>query len=336
MISLISILSACSSKNDTTTIFENYLYRLANSLEVQQAAVNEQVFLRNLPRFPKRRDLTHSVVNEQINLLEFLRLSSCDLQRHIGQRNSVLGRVMKSSQQLIYEYQFIELAEDCLQQLSESSQLSVVLDDTLRKKQKNLIKVQWNAAFSSEEMQTTFSQSELLLSRKELSKNPNELISAFERLSDFTQDTTISSQKIEEAYAVLASSHYLGQLRLTIAMATTYLTAGDSLLESRLGERPLCIQQRANPKFEILDRVFMKFYIGETQPMIAQLHQRAKILFAAVDELQALLKPTVTFQRYWEKVYTGETSEWNRFNLAIAKHTKNWQSLLSQCGRLPQ
>lgn len=335
-IALIGTLTSCSSEPDTINLFDNYFYRLANALDVEQPAqINQSVF-REISPFPKRRDLAYQLSEEKINLLEFLRLSSCDLQRHIGERNSSLGHIMEVSQRLLYEYRFIQLAESCLKQLSQGSTLRSVLQEVLIKKQKDLIKVQWNAVFASPEMQKVFSQSGSPLSIEMLSRNPNELISALETLNDFTQAYAANSERVETAYAVLASSHYLGQLRLTIAMATTYLKVGDTLLQQRLGDRPLCFQQRTNPKFEVLNRVFLKFYIGEVQPFIAQLYQRTQVLFSEIDTLQASLQPTLAFQNYWDKVYKGNTSEWNDFNQAIAQHTKNWQLLLSQCGRLPQ
>ena len=129
---------------------------------------------------------------------------------------------------------------------------------------------------------------------------------------------------------------YIGELRLSMAMAISKLAQADALLNQRLTQKPLCYNQQANQQSKIVNNVFFKFYIGEVQPMLAQLHQQGKAVFGLIDKLQKHMATPDLFTEFWAEVYTAEDSEWQDFNAAIAKHTKSWQDLFNQCGGLPR
>lgn len=340
---LFSGIVSCQFSDEAKAPFENYLYRLSNSLDVPSALNNKQISNNvgstQLPRYPSLRQLSHTIPPANINLIEFMRLSSCDLQRHIGQRNSNLGRFMKPSQTLMYEYEFIRLAELCLPSLENGSELYKVLDKTLTLKKEQLPLVKWNALFASEEMAELFSLGAKPLSFKKLASKPSTLYSAFETIALFLENSlggnVDNNALVEEAYAVISSSKYIGELRLSMHLVAQYLSRADALLEYRLNNKPLCINNRSNPKFDVVNTVFMKSYIGEIQPYIATLYQQEKILFEKIDALVSSSVSVSEFDYFWSQIYSAENSEWNRFDNAIKKHTKNWQILLSQCGRLP-
>ncbi len=328
-------LVACSRYAEPQGIFENYLYRLANSLDVSHAE-NMSLGPKKLPRYPIKNQMTYDIPATSINLVEFLKLSPCDLQRHVGQRNSSLGRLMKPTQKLLYERQFITLAETCLQELESTSELAIVISDVLKNKYQQWPMVMWNAFFSSEEVVHLFSMSSRPLTSKELQENPTELYASLALLERvFSQKTHINSQEIENAYSIFASTKRIGELRLSMQLAYYYVDLAERLLSLRIENKPLCFKQRTNAQFEVVNTVFLKFYIGEVQPYLAALHQQASRTLQAVDRIVNVLNPKPEFKQFWAQIYTGNTSEWKHFDRTIKRHTRQWQTLLTQCGRLP-
>lgn len=348
LLSTALLLSACSFNDNGTDIFDNYIYRLNNSLNVpseHDVAKNTHQMADELMRYPQKKLLTYTFKPSSINLLDFLRLSQCELQRHIGQRNSSLGRFMKPSQTLLYEYEFIVLASQCVEQLDDAHELSALLSSVVADKRLLLSQYRWNAFFSSDETISLFSLSSSPLNLSQLQQSPVELYSALTLLhrvfdaNDIKQQTfyTQAQQKvsIEQAFAVIASSKRVGELRLSMELVRRYLRRADHLLAYRLSQQPLCLSAKPNPQFEIVNTVFVKFYIGEVQPYLSALHQQAKAMLQHIDALVQQLEPTPAFTVFWQDVYLNENSEWQRFDRAIGQHTKNWQALLTQCGRLP-
>lgn len=331
------IVSACQSSDDPSAMFDNIYYRLSNSLDVSTKILSKQNKTNQtaLIRYPSLKQQSYSIAPTNVNLIEFLELSSCDLQRHIGQRNSSLGRFMKASHVLAYEYQFILLAEQCLTQLEQGSALYKVLEVALLSKKENLERVQWNAVFASDEFATLFSLGTKALTLGELKSKPSNLYSALETVQLFIENKIDDQVVIEDAYAVIASSKYMGQLRLSMNMSTEYLKRANQLLAYRVETKALCFKQRANPQFDIVNTVFMKFYIGEVQPYIALLHQQSSTLLGKIDALIDSLKAKPEFEYFWGKVYLNGDSEWQLFDQELKIHTQYWQKLLSQCGRLP-
>ncbi|MFT6221231.1 MAG: hypothetical protein ACJA0C_000632 [Candidatus Endobugula sp.] len=351
---VIFVLSACQSRDSAEYIFENYLYRLSNSLQVDREslptlnAINTSS-LERLSSYPVRRELQNNIPSININLLEFLRLSECELQRHIGQRNGGLGRVMGSTQQLIYDAKFIALAEPCLSQLESTSALSKTLTLAYDHKIQYLSASIWNASFASKEFSYLFSLGTNPLSLTAAMEQPLQLSNAlkiiaqrYERLMEggFSAE---SLDDIETYYQVVESSKRIGELRLSLQATTRMLQQADNVLSVRINEKPLCRQQQSNAQFTIVNNVFYKYYIGQVQPYIAGLHQQGTEMFVIIDALVRLQvstqgsnqAQTKQLNDFWGKVYRDDDSEWQLFNQQVKAHTLHWQALLKQCGKLP-
>jgi hypothetical protein len=278
----------------------------------------------------------------KINLLDFLKLSSCDLQRHIGQRNSSLGLFLEPSQRLIYEYKFIDLGDICLQTLAVDSELYNLLEEALIVKREQLAIVRWNAVFASDEFSVLFSLSTEPLNVEEVMLEPNELYAALDDIYQYANASVMSTADefaLEQAFSVVVSSKRLGQIRHSLQLSRLFLAEADKLLTSRLSTRPLCFNERPNQKFDIVQTVFLKYYINEIQPYIAKLHQQSEPILKRIERLRNQLnsdqRMSLAFDDFWSGVFVSEDSEWQLFNAAIKQHTINWQHLLTQCGRLP-
>jgi hypothetical protein len=345
---LFFVLSSCQSRDSAEYIVDDYLYRLSNSLQVEPPALPK---VSVLLAYPSRRVLQKDIPRININLLEFLRLSECELQRHIGQRNGALGRVMESTQQLIYDAKFVALAAQCLSQLNSSSALSKTLIRAYDHKRQYLPSSIWNASFASKEFSYLFSLGAHPLSSITVRQQPLQLTHALTRLHqtygpllgvDAIHRASLNEHPLDEIeayYQVIESSKRIGELRLSLQSITRALQQADEMLSVRINARPLCRQQQSNAQFTIVNNVFYKYYIGQVQPYIAALHKQSADVFVAIDALVRLQEinqmQTAEFTFFWNKVYRSDDGEWQSFNQAVEAHTVNWKKLLKQCGGLP-
>lgn len=334
------ILTACSNRHTPEGIFDNYLYRLHNSLDIKGKKTSVEASLANaisiLPRYPKRDVLQYPLKESKINLLEFLRLSQCDLQRHIGERNSSLGKLQKDSQRLIYDIEFIRLANICIDSLSLENPLREVLQVVTADKEAQLPLLLWNATFASEEFAHLFSLSTGYINAADFAAKPINLFEALNAIERMVRKEEITQSDFESALAVLASRKYLGELRRSIVLVIEGLDRADFLLKQRIEVNPLCRNNTPNTQFTIVENVFRKFYIGEVQPYFATVYQQAEKSLEILDQLIQLQNTPLVFDEFWLTLYRTDKSEWKQLKSAIQKHTKNWQMLLKQCGSLPQ
>ena len=332
--------TACSNRHTPEGIFDNYLYRLHNSLEAQGKKVsvdaNVANAIKHLPRYPQRTTLLHPLSESKINLLEFLRLSQCDLQRHIGERNSSLGKLQKDSQRLIYDIEFIRLAKICIDSLALDNPLREVLHVATADKEKQLPLLLWNATFASEEFIHLFSLSTNTISAAGLADKPVNLYEALDAIERMVKEENFVQSDFENALAVIASRKYLGEIRRSIVLVKEGLSQADNLLRYRIDQKPLCRSNTPNAKFDIVNNVFRKFYIGEVQPYIATVYQQAELSLESLEQLIQLQKTPSDFDGFWSNLYRADNSEWQQLKRAIEKHTEHWQALLEQCGSLPQ
>jgi hypothetical protein len=335
------LLTSCESRDSSEYIFDNYLYRLSNSLAV---SVKEESPLLVLPSYPDRRDLEQKIPSLKIDLLAFLRLSQCDLQRQIGQKNSSLGKFMAATQQLAYDVEFIRLANECLPKLGRHTALYQTLAQAIQHKTYYLPFTLWNASFASKEFSYLFSLGVKPLSMHQLKGDSLQLNNAIrEILSGYqhiiTGDEMLANtfvEKIESRYQIVQSTKRVGEIRKSMQSVIHYIDLADGLLNQRIKYQPLCVNALSAKKFAVVKTVFHKYYIGQIQPYLAKLHQQSKTLFELLDALVVLQSPPPVFNQFWGAVYKNNNSEWAIFDNAIKQHTQSWQALLRQCGALPK
>ncbi|MFP3442432.1 DUF3080 family protein, partial [Pantoea sp. SIMBA_133] len=70
-------------------------------------------------QLPRRRDRVLTMPELDMGMLDFLSLYGCELQYVVGEKNSVMGRVMQPLNRLRYEIRFIEAARDCLPDIED-------------------------------------------------------------------------------------------------------------------------------------------------------------------------------------------------------------------------
>lgn len=334
------VLASCESRDSSGYIMDNYLYRLSNSLQLAKPDATAKAPLLS---YPARRELQKAIPRININLLEFLRLSECELQRHIGAKNGALGRVMEATQQLIYDAKFLTLAKNCLEKLPKDTALFDTLQIAYQHKQQYLSYSTWNATIASKEFSYMFSLGAEPLSFSEVKQQPLQLITALKQLNQgyqqllTTESAALFLNDIESRYQIIESSKRLGEIRLSLQIVTHTLQQADQLLRQRIKSRPLCLQQKTNAQFTIVNNVFNKYYIQQVQRYFSGLHQQASNVFVEFDKLLTVMNVTdKNVDAFWQTVYTAENSEWALFNAAVKQHTLYWQALLEQCGKLPK
>ena len=333
------LLMACQSEPTPENMLNNYLSRLSNSLDVDRVEMTSTALL----LYPMRRHLQQTIPPIDINVLEFLRLSQCELQRHIGQRNSGLGKVMLATQELLYDSQFIRLAKQCQQTLAAGSSLLNLLDKAIIHKSQFLAHRWWNATFASEEFTYLLSLGTTPVLIHDSKRKPLQLVKALENIVNAANKVDQADSvpvNIEQYYQIIGSSKYIGQLRLSMQIISATLTQANQLLKQRLGSRPLCFKQQPNQRFNTVNTVFHQFYIQDVQRYVADIYQQGQLLFPLLDNLQSQLLSrsfqVSTFQMFWDEIYANQHSEWRQFNNKIKQHTYYWQQLLSQCGSMPR
>lgn len=342
---LLCSLTSCKQADLAESMFDRYQSRLSNALNLTLADRSTI----ELQEFPSRRELTIELVAQSIDILEFLELTPCQLQRLIGERNSSLGQFMSHSQRWIYEAEFIQLLQECLAYLEihePEDDLTQKLTQVLVDKIQQRPNVVWNALWASNEFHNLFSVASKSLEPN--SQKPSELIAALQQLNkskaDWLNRKIIPSQNIEFNYQVIGSEKYLGKLLLSIKLALSRLNVLNDAMTDRLNARPLCFSQQKNRQAGVLENVFLKFYIGEVQPYLALIHQSTKPLVLELELLNVDLMDSknspqvVEFNRYWQSNWSVENPDslWSRFNRAVGLHTQLWQKQLDQCGLLPK
>lgn len=346
-VTALCLLAGCQQPEPVEAMFDNYHTRLARTLNVPRqipTALPSEVY-------PTRRILTQPLTPVKVDLLEFLRLSRCDVQRLVGQRNSSLGRVMSHSQRFIYEARFLQAGKNCLQRLlrdAKQTKIQAILQHALTVKSAERRLVTWNATIASQEFQQLFSGASKPLGLD--FQRPSELIDALGRLRWQVQrwhSADIGPEAdLEALYQVIGADSWLGQLAESLKLINSQLQALNKLQQVRLDSRPLCFKSRTNRHADAMNSVFFKYYIGEVQPYLARVNQHGSAVLAELDNLRQLStlggSPAETaFTKYWQRMFAGAAtdgvnSQWQAFESLLAQHTQNWQAQLKQCGLMPE
>ncbi len=339
------LLIGCQPRDDGAALLDDYGWRMGNVFGFHWQAPAPPLFQ---PPYPGRRQLQRRVESLSINLLDFLKLSPCDLQRLLGERNSSLGKVMADSQRLAYELAFIELANRCIQQLHEGgddSGLAQTLRAAVRTKRASLADVHWNATWASAEFQTLFSDADHPVAASywqspatELEESLQQLLSGPLSWQPAGGESWQTRRNLrEQQLGIVARGNYLGQLRREMAWARLYLQAVEEQVLQRQARRPICLMQRLSDDGRVMQRVMLRSYIGEVQPLLSALDRRLlrlrPVLQASLEQQASLPRP---MDDYWRQVWSADAgSEWQAFRTAVVSHTRMWQELLQHCGLQP-
>ncbi|MGM0952666.1 MAG: DUF3080 domain-containing protein [Pseudomonadota bacterium] len=338
---VVVFLVGCDSFSDAEPMMSEYLERLGRVLETSPAEVQALPAARSLPR---RRERLLEMPELELGMLDFLSLYRCELQYVVGEKNSVMGRVMQPINRLRYEIRFIRAAEDCLPEIRDEE-----LRDTLRaavdSKRDSLPRALWNATWGTEEIERLVTLSKGYFPVGEGSSVVSDLVRDLEQLNRIVEN--LNNQRLDQSLDSLGAIQQrwqaefrAGQLINSARLLIATLDAGTRTLQARLEERPLCLNGKPNNQSDIVRNFFFSIYIEKIQPYMSDVSRAGYELIGELERLagqQASVMPE-SF-RPWHQRYLTDDSQnslWQELDDAMALHTRHWQELLGQCGLRPE
>ena len=322
--------TACSDGGDTP--LPDYLTRLGRSLEMNISPTREE-----LPALPRARELHIDLAQGSLDLLDMFALNDCQLNVTIGKSNSSLGKLASGSQRLLLELEFLSLAPACIRTLESGDhvELAKTLKLALSGKRQQLPARIWNATFAGPEFREFWSQP------SSLAKYPGAtgpaVPAALEELATLfrawlTGGYQTGHDRLEPLLGIIRTGDG-GSLLSGLAVQRSGLDTGTAALHQRLGDPPLCYENRPGSRGRILETVVRKFFIGEVQPWSVELARRRQLLLEPITEMEAAL----------EEVTPSSYSDWRRRRDSLLsssieaprQHALAIAALLDQCGLRP-
>lgn len=333
------VVGGCDPFSQPVSMMDEYVERLARVLE-EPAEFSAVIAGSQLPR---RRYRRLEMPELDINMLDFLSLYGCELQHVVGERNSVMGRVMQPLNQMRYELRFITAARECLPEISDET-LRTAVKEAIDSKIGSLPVAVWNASWGGEEIESLVT----------LAKGPIPIDLDPSRVAQLSADL---AQLNSALAAILAgeyqyptagigvilqrwqSEHLVGQLIVSAHLAIARLDDAIQLLQSRIQGRPLCFRKQPGSQAKLVQGVLFNVYGREIQPYLAQIRRVRDALIpsmAVLAERQVSVMP-VQFLPWYSRTLTleGRLSIWTELDKAMARHTESWQRLMAQCGLEP-
>lgn len=323
---------ACGQSRPESRL-SDYLQRLSRVLEMDVPSGTDDV----LAKMPAPRELQLQLAQPKIDLLEFLRLADCHLQRLVAAHNSSLGKLAQPSQRLLYELEFLQHGAPCaaLLQAKGRADLAQKLNEVLREKRAQLPAVIWQATLGANELRAFWqvpnalgdypvaTASEVPGAMARLLRRAERWLAGDWQVNGIALERDLQLLKTGDGGALLRAWHLVAQ----------GLGRGTVLLQNRLAERPLCFNGQPNRRARILFNVVQQKFIVELQPWAVDLNRRRYELLPAITQLeQTLASAEPASYRRWRQ----QRDE--RFNAAFAaprQHVAALQPLLEQCGLAP-
>ena len=323
-------LIGCSEPDTGPAHLDEYLKRLSAVTGVELAS--------DAPYESARFDLPKEQAPElpaasQIDLIDFLSLSGCELQVNLGRRNTQLGRTASPSQRLLLDLEFMDLAPDCITLLRARG------DDELAST--------LSAVSVEREAQLPDSIARALLSGPEwrlfwerpatLGDYPDETNSAMtaslSRLADLTRgwlggNWQASNREVELLLSDLRAGDG-GALLAAHSLVSRELDRANTLLARTRSAAPLCPFGNSTDRSKALEQVVARFFVGALQPWLVQLRQRTELLLEPVKNLEAPLLDALS-PRY--RAWVIERDDLlNTQTERIRAHIANIQATLARC-----
>lgn len=337
------LLSGCQQEDTLSYRYQDYLDRVSNilDLEPEEAAPLPAI------AYPDRRSRLIEIPGFEQGLVEVWDFQRCDLMSLINQKNSNLGKVMVPSQRFIYEQAFWQKLEPCYlkreQWLAEDSDFVQRLEAVYQHKQQIRPLVSHQLFFAGDELTNQLSQSQQAFlpdARPEYQR----VAAVLKQLAEVAENAQLSAP-LENQLQVLNSQTILHSLLKSLQVSTHSLNRVSQLLETKLAQRPVCLNGGSTQRSKNLYNVLQKYYLQGIQPVIAHHSRMANQLLPPLNQIfDATLNNLLTeyatpelksYQHRWLSMENPE-GLWQSFQQANQRHTAVWNRLLRQCGLFPQ
>ena len=335
---MLLMLTGCDPFATPDGMMDEYVERVARVLD-------EDFELTAVPPrtpYPRTRDRVQSLPDLDLGILDFLSLMGCELQFVVGERNSILGRVMQPVNRLRYEIRFIEAAESCAPDIDDEELREDILAAASSKKDSLPLAV-WNATLGSEESARLLTSSKGYYPLDATGDNTADLESDLGQVNAMVRNlyqhrTDLSVDFMNQVHQRWNARSTAGQLVNSALILETRLDDASELLERRLEGRPLCIGGKPNNQSDIVRNMFFNVYVGRVQPYLAEVRRGRDSLIGPLSTL-ILAQQEVAPQSFadWHDQYlaVNGTGLWARLDQSMSRHVTAWQRLLEQCGMRP-
>lgn len=336
---LAMLLAGCNPFSEARPMMDEYVERVARVLETDP----EFSDIPSASQLPRRRDRVLTMPELEMGMLDFLSLYGCELQYVVGEKTSVMGRVMQPLNRLRYEIRFIEAARDCLPDI-EDEEFAEELVGAIDSKLDSLPIAIWNATWGVEEIERLFTLAKGYYPVaaeanpvSDLALDIDSLNAAVARLQ--SKDLSLSLEFAGDVHQRWQAEYRAGQLINSALLLTARLQDGTELLRERIDGQPLCLKGQPNNQSDIVQSMFFSVYIEKIQPYMSAVTQGRVALiepFERLAEVQSGVMPE-SFEDWYERHLSqnARNSLWRDLDEAMMAHTKAWQELLGQCGLRP-
>jgi hypothetical protein len=319
-------LFGCGNQNSVQHSFDEYKKSLNRSVWFDSQPSSEKIQLIPLPPLRERKiELTEF----DISILDFLSLQQCRIGSLVGQRNSILGKVMPDSQRFLYELNLIQAIDHCQ---IESDTLRSELFSIRDVKKAELVNAFANSLWAGKESGAFFSLSNGVISMSpdqssflSLQHSLSYLLNIVENLERVPQ---LKSEALEGHFQIIYESEYAGKLLQTLSLVTENLNLISTSLEEINTDDTFC-----DKPILFLKQQFKVHYIEKIQPYIARINAVAFNVLPVLDELRNKTQPLpVAFNRFlgqWSM--TEKNSVWVKYQTASKRHALAWNTLFNEC-----
>ncbi len=334
------LLAGCNPFSEAKPMMTEYLDRLGRVLDTPSLSLPEH--LPTASALPRRRERLLTIPELELGMLDFLSLYGCELQYVVGEKNSVMGRVMQPINRLRYEIRFIRAAEACLPEVDDPA-LRDTLQAAIDSKRETLPLATWNATWGTEEIEQLFTLAKGYYPVSEELNPIADLALDLEQLNAIVRALQQDELKVplddlgrihQRWQAEFLAGQAINSARLLIAA----LDAGTETLQERLTDRPLCLNGKPNNQSTIVRNFFFSVYIGKIQPYMSDVSRaRDRLIagFAQLAEQQPVMPETFRSWYHRHLSLDADASLWRQLDEAMMRHTRHWQDLLGQCGLRP-
>jgi len=321
------LISSCDFTPTVEARVQNYQQSLSR-YEGLPLVFSQQRF----PEFhlPTRKNREQALSEFDVSLIEFMSLQACDVGYLVGEKNSVLGKVMQNSQRLLYETNIIRAVEQCF---IDSSTLEKKLRTIVATKRSELDKAFSNAIWGADEAQQFFSFSNGHLPMSFTALNIQELDIALSQLNEIgaslQQLPDLNTGRMEDNLQAMYHSEYAGQLILTLILLTDSLATVSQTLDTLNPDETFC-----QGPMTFLKQQFNTHYINGLQPYMAKVNSTAYIILTHIMSLHGhsgrLSEKMEMFLLQFS--LTSKEGLWSKYQQASRAHAQSWNRLLRQCG----
>ncbi len=334
------LLSGCTPA--PAALFDDYQQRLARLLPLPPLEPNT-VAIEDYASLPAVRDVLLQLPDIRLDLLDLIAIRHCGLQSLVAQRNSSLGKVMSTANQLGYELELLQQLKPCLTHPSLDLKLQQQLQAFYQQKLMALPKALHNLLLTDQTLRQQLQGSQrwlalgaahtttdTLFALQQLVKLKQQALAishaADAPLKQFGQTRHMNlllTADINQALALLYQGQLLADLQYSMRQSNLQLQQ----LNQRLATVDLtnwCVKAQRNGQSDILNNVFGQIYLGRVQPYLAQL-----------DSINHQLLPLLT-QLYQDSPFQALlvnrfTAPADKLRQHLSTHVRWWQQVQQQC-----